>query len=328
MRASDIHARLGTSWPAVLAQLGVPESYLRLKKAGPCPACGGQDRYTFDNRHQRGDFFCRQCGAGDGFQLLERVHRWTFKEALNQVISAAGLDGSSETPARTRSSVAERSRDITPMIAKPPARVVALARSSCVLADCPDAMNYLASRGLWPLPPACGLRAHAGVEYWDGGQSVARYPALIAEVRDIAGELVTLHVTHLQQGQKVSGREPRKILSPLTGREGCAVRLMPAVTTLGIAEGIETALAAAALEGVPTWAALNTSLLARFEPPPGLSRLVIFADRDAPGLFAAGRLMERLQGRIPFELRVPPAPHKDFNDVAMSRASGRSAEHV
>jgi len=44
------------------------------------------------------------------------------------------------------------------------------------------------------------------------------------------------------------------------------VQLMPAGGVLGIAEGIETALSAAVLDGVPVWAALNTSLLARFEP--------------------------------------------------------------
>lgn len=88
LRAADIHARLGSSWPRVLAQLGVGESFLR-KKPGPCPVCGGTDRYTFDNYKGRGDFLCRHCSAGDGFALLERVHGWTFAEALSNVIAAA-----------------------------------------------------------------------------------------------------------------------------------------------------------------------------------------------------------------------------------------------
>jgi putative DNA primase/helicase len=102
---------------------------------------------------------------------------------------------------------------------------------------------------------------------------------------------------------------------------------MAATDVLGIAEGIETALSAAVLDSVPVWAALNTSLLAKFQPPPDVTRPLIYADRDEPGLLAAGRLMERLQGRVKFELRVPAAPHKDFNDIHMSRNSGRSVEH-
>jgi hypothetical protein len=37
--------------------------------------------------------------------------------------------------------------------------------------------------------------AHAGVEYRHDRRLIGRFPALIAEVRDSAGELVTAHVT-------------------------------------------------------------------------------------------------------------------------------------
>lgn len=60
--------------------------------------------------------------------------------------------------------------------------------------------------------------------------------------------------------------------------------------------GIETALSAALVDGVPVWAVLSTSLLERVEPPPGVSRLMIYADRDEAGLTVARRLMDRVQG--------------------------------
>lgn len=326
LRAADIHARIGPAWPAILAQLGIPEESLRLKKAGPCPACGGEDRYTFDNRKGRGDFFCRGCGAGDAFELLERVHRWTFAEARRHVLRVAGL---AEDRRETRAAAAPNASCAVTTekasVAMPTDRVRALARSTCAVADCPDAVAYLESRGLWPLPAGCTLRAHVGMDYWHERQRLGRFPGLVAEVRDIGGELATVHATYLSSGQKLVDQEPRKLLSPLTGREGCAVRLMPATDVLGIAEGIETALSAAMLDGVPLWAALNTALLAKFEPPAGVTLLRIFADRDEAGLIAAGRLMERLQGRVRFELRVPPPPHKDFNDLLMSRSRGEGS---
>jgi putative DNA primase/helicase len=90
IRADEIHARVGSSWPQILVQLGVPEAMLR-NKHGPCPACGGKDRFRFDNKRGRGDYICGQCGAGDGFRLLERVHGWPFSEARKRVIEGPGF---------------------------------------------------------------------------------------------------------------------------------------------------------------------------------------------------------------------------------------------
>jgi putative DNA primase/helicase len=148
----------------------------------------------------------------------------------------------------------------------------------------------------------------------------------VADVTDSAGELVTVHVTYLEHGQKLEARAPRKLLGPLTGREGCAVRLMPAGDVLGVAEGIETALSAAAIDGVPVWAAINASLLAKFEPPPGVKTLRIYADRDEAGLAAACRLMERLQSRVQLQVRIPTAPANDWNDQLVRRDSGKGSE--
>ncbi len=310
MQAAEIHARLSATWPAILAQLGIPETALR-NKPGPCPACGGKDRFRFDNKRGRGDFYCNQCGPGDGFKLLERVHRWDFSEARRRVIEVARL---SDTAPVSISAPAPRAALIEPK-AVPTERVRRLRRDRCTVQNCDDVVQYLSNRGLWPLPAECTLKAHPTVEYWDNGQRNGRFAALLADVVDVSGELVTVHVTYLKDGHKLATHEPRKLLSPLTGRTGCAVRLMPATDVLGIAEGIETALSAAALDSGPVWAALNTSLLARFEPPSSVTQLRIYSDRDEPGLTAVCRLMERLQGRLPLEVRIPAPPAKDWNDV-------------
>jgi putative DNA primase/helicase len=208
-----------------------------------------------------------------------------------------------------------------PEIARPPRRVIELLKTSCALDSLAEAMDYLGSRRLLPLPERHTLSGHASAEYYEGRERIGRYSAILAPVRDIAGELVTVHITYLEQGRKLTSHEPRKLRSPLTGRTGCAVRLMPVAELLGIAEGIETALSAAIIDGVPVWAALNTSLLARFEPPPGVTALRVYGDRDEAGLVAALRLTERLQGRVRVETRTPLAPAKDWNDVLLSHAT-------
>jgi putative DNA primase/helicase len=309
MRAQDVHAAV--DWPSVLRQLGVDGQYLT-NRHGPCPVCGGNDRFRFDDKG-RGLFYCNGCGgAGDGFQLLQRLHGWTFKVALAKVTAAAGLI--EVLYLRPTAPVARTDPDP----ASPTARVRELLRQSCDPQDVADVREYLAHRRL-QLPIDCPLRAHAGAAYFEDKQQIGRFPTLVAPVRDVDGVLVTAHITYLKAARKLTEHQPRKLLSPLTGRIGCAVRLTPVTgDTLGIAEGIETALAAHQLHQVPTWAALNTSLLSKFEPPMGIRNLIIFADRDFAGVTAAAYLMERLQGPVRLELRIAPAPHGDWNDALLA----------
>lgn len=311
MDITSLHARLGTEgWVRTLTACGVAESFLR-NKHGPCPSCGGKDRFRFDNKG-RGAHYCSQCGAGDGFKLIMKVIGCTFKDAFKRVLQAEGIERSELKPWVPAAKSAEHEAP-----AEPTRRVRTLLRESCSIEDCGAAIDYLLSRSLWPLPEGHQLRAHPSVEYWHERQTVGRFPALVAAVRDGDSQLVTAHVTYLTpEGAKLTEFETRKILSPLTGRFGCAAQLMPAHDVLGIAEGIETALSATKLTGIPTWAALNTSLLTKFEVGPEVTKLVIFADRDIAGLEAATKLMEKLQEKVQLEVRIPKA--KDWNDVLRS----------
>ena len=76
------------------------------------------------------------------------------------------------------------------------------------------------------------------------------------------------------------------MLGPVAGG---SVRLFPIGDDghLGIAEGIETALAAQAIFGVPTWAALSADGLARWQWPDDIKRVTIFADAGDAGQQAA-----------------------------------------
>jgi len=301
-------------WKEVLSKAGIDDSHLR-NKHGPCPICGGKDRFRFDNRRGLGDWFCNQCGSGRGLDLLMKSQKLPFLDAAKLVLSLAGIDQQQDAPTvpLPRKSYAEAE------IASPTPRVIALLKQSCQIEDCEPARRYMQARGLWPLPPMHKLRAHPSVDYWQEGKRVGQFPALIAAVRDVNGQIVTAHVTYLEQyGAKISIYEPRKILSGMQGRAGCAVRLMHVDgEILGIGEGIETCFSAAAIHGMPVWAALNTSLLSKFDPPAEVKRLVIFADRDIAGMDAAAKLMQRLQGRVQFELQMPAC--KDWNDALMER---------
>ena len=69
-------------WHGLLLGFGLTERQLS-GKHGPCPVCGGTDRFHFDNKQGRGTWFCSKCGAGDGVALLMSLKGWDFKTAAN-----------------------------------------------------------------------------------------------------------------------------------------------------------------------------------------------------------------------------------------------------
>src|SRR5687768_6039446 len=79
------------NWRRIFQNVGidVPDSP---KKHGPCPACGGKDRFRFDDEDGRGTWFCNQCDpkAGDGFDLVQNVHCCDFRAAAELVEDALG----------------------------------------------------------------------------------------------------------------------------------------------------------------------------------------------------------------------------------------------
>jgi putative DNA primase/helicase len=68
-------------WLGLLTHFGIDSKYL-IKRHGPCPMCGGKDRFTWDNKHNLGTFLCNHCGAGTGFTLLCKFKGWTMAEAM------------------------------------------------------------------------------------------------------------------------------------------------------------------------------------------------------------------------------------------------------
>jgi putative DNA primase/helicase len=75
----DIDQRLHGQWKPVLKRiLGLSEVQLT-SKGQPCPSCGGEDRYSFTDYQGRGDYFCRGCGPGDGWSLIQKVKKVDFK---------------------------------------------------------------------------------------------------------------------------------------------------------------------------------------------------------------------------------------------------------
>lgn len=297
-------------WRGILLHLGVPSEALR-DKHGPCPLCGGEDRFRFDNKDGRGTYICNQCGAGDGMKLAVEFTGRPFAEVAAEVDGILG---------NVRPDAAPR----PPMTADQRAQALRAVWTQTQPVKPDDLVHaYLASRGIEELiyPPA--LRFGPALRDGEGGTR----PCMVALVGAWGQKPTTMHRTFLKPdgSGKAEMASPRKLM-PGELPEGACVQLSEWTCsgTLGIAEGIETAMSASAVFDVPCWAALNATMLEKWMPPPGCEEVAIFGDNDTMfgGQAAAYRLAHRLSVKgFSVTVTLPPNPGEDWNDIWLRRCS-------
>lgn len=297
---SRFHDWTNGRWGEIVSAL-LGDQWSNTRKHHACPQVSGStDCYRFSDKGGNGSYFCR-CSEGEkgGFDLLQcrlGVDFMGAVRAVEGVIGPCPKDGAK--PAPTASYAMQLLRE----------------------GERSNRSRYLESRGLI-VPP--GLLFHRAAQYRKDGEVVATYPAIVAPItRD--GATITAHVTYLQDGKKAPITPCRKIL-PGPSTSGGAVELWPAAEVMGVAEGIETAIAAAMIHQLPVWAALNTALMKSFTPPAMCKRLLIFADNDAnfAGHAAAYALAHRMYGRTDVDVLMPDAG--DWNDVLAEGGAVRAA---
>lgn len=258
-----------------------------------------------------GVFGCYRQGTSETWSAADRatMTREQRAELARQVMAATA-----EREAQQREQWAEN------------ARRIAQVRAQCVPLVPGDPVTlYLKRRGfgaVWP-PPAA-LRMHRGLPYWYGGDKLGTFPAMVAPLVAPDGRTVALHRTYLTaDGRKAEVPSPKKLTGaagPLAG--ACIPLHMPAAGVVGIAEGIETALAAWCASGVPTVAAYCAGNLAAWHWPGGVQRLVIFADNDKAGREAADTVRARaFSAGLRAEVLTPTDGGADWCDVWAARGA-------
>ena len=279
---------------------------------GPCPVCGGSNRFAIHIKKQLWN--CRACATGgnDAISLVRHLYGCNFVTAIATLVG-------------------DNSRKQTP-VAKPVARDDNerhnLDRAEAIWRDTsplgPDAIAYFAERriDINEVPEHGGLRFHPHCP-WPG--KIAK-PCII-------GRFTT-----------ALGNEPRGILRrPITGEKaialgpmgGCVIRLWPDEAVeqgLVIGEGVETVLSAATRmvhRGTllqPAWAACVANNIKNFPVLPGIEALTVLVDNDPPdrhgrraGQDAAAECTARWSAAGREVIRLTPnAVDADFNDVVMS----------
>jgi putative DNA primase/helicase len=304
--SNSLRYRTRGRWFAILSNLGVDSSCLH-NKHGPCPACGGTDRFRWDDKNGDGTFYCNQCGPGSGIDLVMRIRRLSFRGAallIEEVIdqpSFPGRDLPRPRPQRSEESIRDG--------------LNALWRSAKPVGNGDPADLWLRHRGIsLPVYPT-SLRTASGV--YHRGPPATFHPVMLAQVTDPAGRPRSLHKTYLSATGGKARVKPVRMFCRGKMPAGSAVRLAPAGPVLGVAEGIETALAAQLLFGFPVWACLSAGHLTTFDPPPGTQQIVVCGDNDADGIGqrAAYTLATRLATRLALAVLIPGQIGTDWNDV-------------
>ncbi|MFL9995250.1 primase-helicase zinc-binding domain-containing protein [Paraburkholderia sediminicola] len=331
------------AWISTLMRYGISADYLT-GKACACPVCGGDDRFTYDNKSGRGDWVCRKCNdgypmAGDGLQLIARANRIGLYRLMCQ------LDGGSPPPASaplsTTAPAPKRKAD-SAFVARRLDGMWVRARPQAV-GDL--SMRYLQERvpGL-SAGPSPALRLGM-LEYRHDRKVLGEWPGIVARFELPDGRLGTLHRTFLDpvkpakamivspEGEILDAKLNDMTLNPLAGG---AVRLMaPVDGEIGVGEGLETVYGAHMEFGVPVWNCLNRVLLSKFVVPEGLGIKVVHIIMDfdnvdpatgqSPGVSAGMVLAKRL--RAEGYTVVPHRPRLRGTDYADQWKSRWLAAH-
>ena len=343
-------------WFEILATLGVESGFL-LPKHGPCPGCGGKDRFRFADKG-RGEWFCGQGGetaGGDGFALLGHVHGWDKGQQLAEVARVLGIDPDRPlTEAEKRAYAQQRAAAEREREARERGRHVLRALER-VLAR--YRVRYADPEGCVPLTPEpvrARARAHWGrgtaleegsmghpyllrknVRAWGGLKVHASNGTLMVPVRQVGGQLVGLQFL---PADPAGSKTFLKDMAPMAGSMHLLGEVDP-TGYLGIAEGYATAATIHEQVGLPflpdgyrlpvavAWSTAGLepagrALLARW---PRL-KLLWIADWDDdkpsnPGVSAASWAAEVCGGL------VLPAPgvsgaKLDWNDALVAHGAG------
>lgn len=234
-----------------------------MESVGPCPKCGGRDRFSINQRD--GVFNCRRCeGRGDVISLVRFVRDCSMPAAIDWLIGPEAEISEIERKARRKASDENRRRNEDRADRERQREIKAAGALWREVAknDHSALRGYLDARGitadLLPEIPAV-LRYHPALPYMvraeRGFREVHRGPAMLAVVQQPSGRGIGCHRTWFDPASpqgKIALRDPetdadlpRKKMRG--SKRGAAIRLHTPDHDwhqLVMGEGIETTLTA------------------------------------------------------------------------------------
>ena len=242
--------------PQVLEYFGL---HLTGNKHIDCGICGSEKSLRITIYNNNISYICK-CSNGSIFEYLTQTTGKEFKDLASEIDKIIG---------RTYE---RQNENIAPIITNSEKALSKFKRLAGLKGT--KAEIYLNNRGIYQLPKL-------GVKY---NPKEGELQSLYSLATNDQHEPVYLHRTLLDGDKQAAVDAPKKLLSLSSGEgKSVAIRLFPMESTLGIAEGIESALSCAHIYRCSTWSTLNTSIMKKFRAPKGVKHLIIFADNDKKG---------------------------------------------
>jgi hypothetical protein len=229
---------------------------------GPCPRCGGDDRFVISPQQvPQKQFLCRPSNkGGDVISMIEHVREVPFMAAC-EIINGCPAPQRQSTVQPVDPEV-ERARqdarrDAELLRAEQAKAEVAkkACSASAFFDDCKTILGthgeaYYRLRGI----PLYGdvvddLRFHPAIKYKaDDGELVGRFPAVVAAIRTPERRLIGAHITYLDPDEPIKLTEPHvpkgSVQKKVWGNQvGGAIYLGAVRPVMAIGEGIETTIA-------------------------------------------------------------------------------------
>ena len=197
---------------------------------GPCPGCGGTDRFSLNIR--KNIFWCRKSAEGgdaialarhvQACQFLEAVELLTGRPAPGRTVSEADRQARSRRVAELEEKRAAEAERIAAEENEFRTREIERARKIWKAAGCIDgsiAEAYLRHRGV-EAPKGAKLRAASDLPYWHhiGGEwrSIYSGPAMVAAIQGRDERFIGCHITWIDK--RLATRSGKaEIMHPETG---------------------------------------------------------------------------------------------------------------
>ncbi|WP_323889619.1 DUF927 domain-containing protein [Aeromonas allosaccharophila] len=316
---SDVAAAATGHWPDLLAAVGIDTP--RRGKHGPCPTCGGKDRFRLDDKGGRGTWICNQCGAGDGLTLVGLATGKTIKEAADLIAPLVGLSaGGLNTDERERIHQQQQTKAGQERQQVELRRHKAARRAAAIMQDSEQAhAPYLARKNLG----VC-LCAVNRILIRDAGENFP--PAsLIVPLYNEANELVNVQLIR-EDGTKrhLAGGQKAEAYHRIDGGDRIAV-----------VEGYATGLSVHLATGATVYCAMdagnlvNVAKIARCQHP--TAEIIVCGDHD---LDEAGQRNEITQRQtegaaiaVEAVVALPPIPG-DWNDYHQAHGLTKTKEAI
>ena len=291
--SSQLKGRMSGHWLSAFSTLApcLDHAVERLGRNVSCPVNGGTDGFRlFIDANDTGGGVKHSLGVfPQGIDLLMWVNDWNFVQTYDSLNDWLGGDSCSlSQPSRVLPSIPELSIE---EVAKRRSWLNSIWSESLSLSssEAEPAMRYFTSRCInFSAMSSRDIRFHPSLSYtnYDTGEYLGRFGAILSLLRNNNGQPVTLHRTYLDSdGFKLNlgnDLDCRKMCPPVDRKvPGRHIRMFePVDGTIGICEGIETAMAIYEATSIPVWPCISASMMQSFSPPPGIKKVLNFIDKD------------------------------------------------